>query len=444
MLSTGYLPRALRAFVLAAILTAFVAVPAFAQCGPMDVVFIIDNSGSMGGVISEIQNQVTTIADAVVNASNGDYQLGLIPMPANDVIVAADMLPGNRAAFGAAVQTMTTAGSSGLGIAYDEALDTVLNHLGPRQGAAGKQTGTFTGVWRPNAVKIIIVITDTGPQGFDSTLGTHGDRAHAMAVLASTQGIRITGIFVPTGGGTDPTIDRPIMQDMVTVSGGLFKETLPDATDLSEVIIEIIKACGGAGGTGVTSIFIDPLQLFLTNGESGEVKITNYSPAGKNESTTYSATGLPPDSTITFSPRTADVTGTEARTMKITIGPETPAGTYVVLIRASREGVRDNYETILVYVDCTPPMILGVPGNQPASKTVTRGTTTTLSVVPRGNGPYAYQWYQGHSGSTAFPIAGATSATLSTTAISQPTEFWVRVSNACGSRDSQTALVTPQ
>jgi hypothetical protein len=443
-MSAGNIWRACRAFLFVAILTIFVAVPAFAQCGPMDVVFIIDNSGSMGNVISEVQTQVKEIADAVQAASGGDYQFGLIPMPANDVVVALDLAAGNRAAFDTAVQTMSTQGSSGLGIAYDEALDTVLNHLGPRQGSAGAQTGTFSGTWRPNATKIIIIITDTGPQGFDSSLGTHGDKAHSMAVLASTLGIRVTGIFVPTGGGTDPAIDRPILQDVAAVSGGLFKETAPDASDLADVIIDIIKACGGAGGTGITSLTIAPLELFLTNGESGVVNITNYNPASKVAvPTTYTAYGLPADSTITFTNRKPDVDNTEAREMKITIGPETMAGTYAVVIKASREGVRDNYEYVLVYVDCIPPYILGTPGNQPASQTVARNATASLSVIPRGNGPYTYQWYRGQSGSTAFPIAGANSATFTTPAITDTSSFWVRVSNACGTRDSATAVITP-
>src|SRR5688500_20360924 len=57
--------------VFAAILLFGLAGTASAQsCGPMDVVFVVDNTGSMGGVISEIQNQVTLIADAVAAASN--------------------------------------------------------------------------------------------------------------------------------------------------------------------------------------------------------------------------------------------------------------------------------------------------------------------------------------------------------------------------------------
>ena len=78
------------------------------------------------------------------------------------------------------------------------------------------------------------------------------------------------------------------------------------------------------------------------------------------------------------------------------------------------------------------------------TQSVAQGTRANLKVVPGGNGPFHYQWYQGHSGSTAFPIAGANGSTLQTPAIAAATEFWVRVTNACGSRDSATATVSPR
>src|SRR5207248_3591777 len=195
------------------------------QCGPMDVVFIIDNSGSMAGVINEVQGQVGKIADAVATASGGDYQFGLVAMPANNVAVYLDMSANNRADLNDAVNKMATEGSCGLGIAYDEALDTVLNNLAPRSGSNGSQTGTFAGKFRKDAAKIIIIITDTGPQGFDCDAGTHAAHAHDLAALAAQQGVHITGIFVPDGGGTDPTVDIPTLQDVASTSGGLFKQT---------------------------------------------------------------------------------------------------------------------------------------------------------------------------------------------------------------------------
>lgn len=413
------------------------------QCGPMDVVFVIDNSGSMTFVIAEVQNQVGKIADAVAAASDGDYQFGLVAMPANDVAVFLDMAPKNRNDLDTAVKRMTTVSSCGAGIAYDEAFDTILNQLGPRTGSAGSQTGSFKASFRTDAAKLIILITDTGPQGFDCDPGTHFAKAHDMAALAATKNVRITGIFVPDGGGTDPALDIPIMQDVVSTSGGLFKETQPDASDAADVIIDIINACGGAGSAN-TNLILDPNEIPLANGEVGNINVTLYLPATGTQATTYTATGLPEDSTVQFLPRTPDVALTEARTMRITIGPDTLAGTYVLSVKASRDDMPDQFNYVLVSVDCQPPFILGVNDLGTQTQSIASGQKANLKVVPNGNGPFHYQWFQGHSGSTAFPIAGATSSTLQTPAITAATDFWVRVTNACGSRDSATATVSPR
>ena len=431
--------------VAAMLFGAVVAAPVHAQqCGPMDVVFVIDNSGSMSGVINEVQAQVSKIADAVAAASGNDYQFGLVAMPANNVSVYLDMSANNRADLDTAVTKMSTESSCGLGIAYDEALDTVLNNLGPRTGSNGSQTGTFTAKFRAAAAKIIIIITDTGPQGFDCDPGTHAAHAHDMAALAAQQGVHITGIFVPDGGGTDPTVDIPTLQDVASTSGGLFKQTLPDASDAADVIIDIVNACGGAGGGANTALVLDPLEVLLTNNASADVNVTMYLPAKGEQATTYTAFGLPADSSVEFLPRTPDVKGTEARTMRVNIGPDTLAGTYVVQVKASRDDIADQFNYVLVFVDCQPPFILGVNDLGTQTQSVASGTRANLKVVPGGNGPFHYQWYQGHSGSTAFPISGANGSTLQTPVITAPSEFWVRVTNACGSRDSATATVSPR
>ncbi|MGZ5493092.1 MAG: vWA domain-containing protein [Thermoanaerobaculia bacterium] len=412
------------------------------QCGPMDVVFIVDNSGSMGNVISEIQTQVGKIADSVQTASGGDYQFGLVNMPANDVNVLLDLGANNRVAFDAAVQRMTTVGSSGLGIAYDEALDTVLNHLGPRTGSAGQQTGEFKGVWRPSASKIIMVITDTGPQGFDSDLGTHGTHAHAMAALAATMDIHITGIFVPTGGGTDPAIDRPMLQDLATTSGGLFKETAADASDLADVITEIIAACGGAVGAGGSSLRIDPVELALANLETGAVHITNFAPGTASSPTVWSAEFAEEgEFTTTFGPVANPAAGTEEEILSITVGPNTFQGEHLVAVRAAK-GSASDFAIVHIIVNCQPPYFLSA--GQPQNTSVASGSTAKVRATPGGDGPLRYQWYRGHTGITSSPFVGGTLPELTTDPITVSSEYWVRVSNACGSRDSATAVVTPQ
>jgi len=88
--------------------------------------------------------------------------------------------------------------------------------------------------------------------------------------------------------------------------------------------------------------------------------------------------------------------------------------------------------------DCVAPAIT----SQPEGTTVTVGGQATLTVVASGSQPFAYQWYEGSSGATADPVAGATSASFTTPPLDATTSYWVRVSNACGTADSVTATVT--
>src|ERR1044072_840067 len=65
-----------------------------------------------------------------------------------------------------------------------------------------------------------------------------------------------------------------------------------------------------------------------------------------------------------------------------------------------------------------------------------------MSVVATGTAPLTYQWYVGPSGTTTSPIAGATASSFTTPALSSTTSYWVRVSNASGTADSNTATST--
>jgi hypothetical protein len=85
-----------------------------------------------------------------------------------------------------------------------------------------------------------------------------------------------------------------------------------------------------------------------------------------------------------------------------------------------------------------PPSIT----SHPASVTINSGQSTTVGVVATGTGPFSYQWYQGTSGTLTSPIPGATSSSYTTPALTATTSYWVRVSNAAGSADSNTATVT--
>jgi len=227
--------------------------------------------------------------------------------------------------------------------------------------------------------------------------------------------------------------------------------------DTSDSILDsaVYLAAGGISGTGVAAAvvpdltaFVDangdlPSALLVSNLDELNIPVTVFGvPQGVTP--VLSASGLPDDSTVTFTPGTPLGPGTPVYNMKVKIGPDTQSGFYALVIRAGID-TAEVFTTIPIIVDCQPPFILGTPGHQPATNTnVSSGQKATLTVSPSGTGGARYQWYVGHAGNTNFPIAGANTATFTTPAITSQSEFWVRVTNACGTIDSQTAVVTPQ
>lgn len=78
---------------------------------------------------------------------------------------------------------------------------------------------------------------------------------------------------------------------------------------------------------------------------------------------------------------------------------------------------------------------------QPVSATITAGQSAIVSVTASGAG-LSYQWYEGSSGEATNPIAGATSASYATPALTATRSYWVRVTNSAGSVNSNTVIVT--
>lgn len=78
---------------------------------------------------------------------------------------------------------------------------------------------------------------------------------------------------------------------------------------------------------------------------------------------------------------------------------------------------------------------------QPVPVNITRGTTATFSVSGSGT-QLAYQWYIGVAGDTSNPIAGATSTSYTTPALTVDKTYWVRVYSGSAYTDSTTATAT--
>jgi len=78
--------------------------------------------------------------------------------------------------------------------------------------------------------------------------------------------------------------------------------------------------------------------------------------------------------------------------------------------------------------------------DHPQGQTIDYKTTAALGVTATSVQTLSYQWYQGDSGDTSTPV-GEDSDSYTTPNLTETTSYWVRVSNACGSVDSETAII---
>ncbi len=186
-----------------------------------------------------------------------------------------------------------------------------------------------------------------------------------------------------------------------------------------------------------------PNFISLAPGESAQVTINaKHNPTlDFNSAIQFFTEGLPPGVTVTFDRSTINAPGSGSVVATITLDSTVFPQLYSNLAIFGTGGGETHAAFLGLDVLCTPPKILGI--NQPQSTTVRRGQRATLQVTPVQGGLYTYQWYQGHAPLTSSPIANSNSPTLTTPVINEVTQFWVRVTNPCGSANSLTATVVP-
>jgi hypothetical protein len=261
-----------------------------------------------------------------------------------------------------------------------------------------------------------------------------------------------------------------------TWTSGCSEETNPNGTSFGKMIFNDTKKDGtftpppyttgtgtgggggggdtGGGGTGGTTppptttppditvslpanVFDEP--VVLANGDSTQIPFSIVTANSFKADVTLSAFSEPAGLNVQIAPPVIPAPGVGAATLIISAGPDVFPQDYRIFVVATANDIT-YLSSFVMTVGCNPPFILGI--DQPAGVTVRRGDLAHLSVKASGGGPYHYQWYIGHAGQTLFPMPSGTSAAVTTPVISDNTEFWVRVWNACGSAESQTVTVT--
>jgi hypothetical protein len=201
-------------------------VPSPATCNPpIDMVFVLDITGSMGSTIDNLKTSVVNIAQALSTKSNNDYRVGLITVNeyyngsmtlsnlVNDDQIAIPLNTSNNLTeLQTAVNGLYAEDGGGIPEPTDVALDAAINNTTLH----GKNLGT----WRSGAVKMIILITDAMPSGNDDyyQVGVDDLRANQLAQQAKAAGIKIYPIA--TGVAASDASIQALMQNYATVTGG--------------------------------------------------------------------------------------------------------------------------------------------------------------------------------------------------------------------------------
>lgn len=257
--------------------------------------------------------------------------------------------------------------------------------------------------------------------------------------------LRNTGLYRDNEGGADTEFDgftTPLLAVAVLEPGisHHIRIAIADASD-SALDSAVFIAEGGISGSLLAPVIVPAINVGeVSQGQPLTIPLALYL-AFEGNPPSLSASGIP-GATFTFSPLYRPTPTSPLHSdMKITLGPSSPSGAHTVTIRAG-VGDAESFATVIAVVNCKPPMILGT--GQPQTQLVDRGRTTSFTVQQAGSAPATYQWYQGFTGMTRNPVAGATGPTLTTGPINDFAPYWVRVTNACGTQDSMTAFAIPR
>ncbi|HKO02123.1 MAG TPA: hypothetical protein VJ032_10540, partial [Thermoanaerobaculia bacterium] len=110
-------------------------------------------------------------------------------------------------------------------------------------------------------------------------------------------------------------------------------------------------------------------------------------------------------------------------------------------VRAINEcGTTDSTAATVTIATCAAPTI----GLQPKNGTVNTGERPNLTVSVSSIEPVTYQWFEGNSGDTSKPVAGATSAVFvgPIQYAAGTVSYWVRLTNRCALTNSSAAVIT--
>jgi hypothetical protein len=235
---------------------------------------------------------------------------------------------------------------------------------------------------------------------------------HTLGLRHSDQNRQLTAAC-----STDPTLDcsSTAVMNHILVSGlnGVLQPW--DSTAMNLIY--------GSGPPCIPpSILIQPTGTTITSGSPAQLAVST---AGTAPLLYQWFTG-PSGDTSTI------VGGAIYATLSISPGATT---TYWVRVTGQCVPVANSSAATVTVIPCVLPQILSPLPEQ----TIAAGATATLTINYSGAGAIVH-WYQGAKGDTSTPLGAG--PTLTTPPLVHTTQFWARVTNGCGSVDSNTETVT--
>ena len=217
-------------------------------CAPLDIVFLLDTTGSMRPAIKNVQSEVADVVSDIDAVSGGDYRVGAVSFSDDGIAVNTAFSSGNADTAKAAISALRVSSGGGQTSPemWDEALASIVDNRSAADVSAlkgaGQQEGDFDVGWRPEAEKIVVLVADSSPGGFDQEYQKKDlDRAFTVAVKAKTKGIRIATIMVPHEYREEGA--ESFLRAVADLSASSYQATLPDASNLAEGLRLNVKTC---------------------------------------------------------------------------------------------------------------------------------------------------------------------------------------------------------
>ncbi|NUO18508.1 T9SS type A sorting domain-containing protein [bacterium] len=334
------------------------ACPAPGDCGPIDLVFAVDVTGSMGNAIGNVVSELPNIIMLANQASGNDLRLGLVTF--TDSVYTHHNLTFNHAAVQASIAALVAAGGNSLPEASDVALREIITNDGACVSAH------FTSPFRPAASKIIVLITDATNGGCDDTHdGSDIAFAHQRALDAAGLGIRISSVYVPNPFGESPLNILPVLDDYAATTAGSVRIVASNGSGTGGAINQIISDCGqgelrlsSAGvtlrcdpnGGGITTPTFDVRVTTLNDGsaacENVSLEVTNvggdFGSAVLNSANPVALGNLAANQSVFTD-------------FNFTITPDGDGGLMIVTVNLTSDNCPPNFLDIVIEVpDCSP------------------------------------------------------------------------------------------